>query len=252
MATALIQFNAVTAGQSVFGLADNAAVTLTDAGGPGATGYQWEFIQCPGPVDPFPPITDDTSQIATVSPPGGTFVDGMYIVRLTRDDPLDGVTADTKCFGIADADGLHLPVAGVNRNMLNVGGLLAAQISGWSGSAPAGTNTLLDAFLRLRREREEYTYGVDSGGAEPYAPTIDATNHPVIKLTGATKTVNLPAATDDAKFTVLDSIGDAGSTLVTINPDGAETISGQPQHALTFDYETVTLLGEAGTGWFIV
>lgn len=252
MATALIQFNAVTAGQSVLGLADNAAVTLTDAGGAGATSYQWEFLQCPGPVDPFPPITNDTSQVATVNPPGGTFVDGAYIVRLTRDDPIDGISVDTKLFAIADADGLHLPVAGANSNMFNVGGSSAAQYSGWFGSAPAGTNTMLDAFLRLRRAREEYTYGVGSGGAEPYAPTIDANNHQVIKLTGATKTVNLPAATDNAKFTVLDSIGDAGATPVTINPDGAETISGQASISLTFDYETVTLLGEAGTGWFII
>lgn len=252
MALALIRINAVTAGQSVLGLADNAAVTLTDAGGAGAISYQWEFIQCPGPVNPFPTILSPTSQVATVNPPGGQFVDGQYIVRLTRNDAVDGLSVDTKFFAVADADGLHLPTSGANRTMFNVGGSLAAQISGWFGSQPAGTNTMLDAFLRLRRAREEYTYSVSSAGVNPYNPVINRKNHQVVKLTGASKTVNLPAATTDAKFTILDSIGDAGVTPVVIDPNGAETISGQATVSLTFPYESVTLIGETGVGWFII
>jgi hypothetical protein len=252
MATALIQINAATAGESVLGLPDNVAVTLTDAGGPGATSYQWEFLQGPAPVNPLPTIVNDTAQVATVNPPGGTFTDGLYVVRLTRDDPVDGVSIDTRFFGVPDEDGNHLPTAGVNRNMANVGGSTAAQEAGWFGSDLAGTNTLLDAYLRLRKEREERTFLVGTAGAEPYAPTISANNHQVVKATGATKTVNLPAATNNAKFTILDGIGDAGTTQIDINPDGAETISGQASAALTFDYESLTLIGESGVGWWVI
>jgi hypothetical protein len=252
MATAQIQINAETAGESVLGLPDNVAVTLTDAGGPGATSYLWEILHAPAPVSPIPPILNSASQVATVNPPGGTFVDGLYVVRLTRNDPIDGVSIDTRFFGIPDEDGLHLPTAGVNRNMANVGGSTAAQEAGWHGSDLAGTNTLLDAYLRLRKEREERTFTVDSGGVEPYVPTISARNNKVILASGATRTIDLPAAVTDAKFTIVDSIGDAGSNQIDINANGAETISGSASVAMTFNYEAVTLIGVTGVGWYII
>jgi len=251
MATALIQINTEVAGQSVLGLDGNTTVTLTDAGGPGATSYQWEFLQIPAPYVSPPLIVDNTSQVATVGPPVGGFTDGLYIVRLTRDDPVDGASIDTKYFGIPDADGNHLPVAGVNRNMSNVGGSAAAQDSGWFGSEIAGTNSLLDSFLRQRRANEERTFLVDTLGVEPYVPTIVNNAHQVLKLTGGTKTVSLPIAENNLKFTILDGIGDALANPITINPNAVETISGQPNTTLSLNYATVALIGEAGTGWFI-
>lgn len=252
MATAQIQINAETAGQSVLGLPSDAPVTLTDAGGAGALSWEWEILIGPAPANPLPTVSDSTSQVATVNPPGGSFVDGLYIVRLIRNDPLDGLSVDTLVFGIPDEDGLHLPTAGVNRNLLNVGASPEAQKAGWMGSDLAGTNTLLDAYLRLRKEREERTFVVNTAGVEPYAPVLHARNHPVLLCTGVTKTVNLPPAVTDAKFTIIDGAGDATSTPIDVNANVGENISGSPSVALVFNYEAVTLIGVTGLGWFIL
>jgi len=141
-------------GESVLGFDATTAITLTDDGGTGAISYLWEIVSWPGPDAAAPIITDPTDQVATLTPPGGGITDGIYIVRLTRNDAGDGVTIDVRFFGVEDADGLSLPVAGMNRTMSNVGGSAAAQEAGWFGRESGSTNVLLDAFLRLRRLRE--------------------------------------------------------------------------------------------------
>ena len=131
-------------GQSVLGLSASSVVTMTDDGGAGATSYNWEFLNWPAPLSSPPSITNSTSQVATVTP----VQDGAYIVKLTR---VDGgtTTTDVRFFGVADVDGLHLPVAGMNGNMTNVGASpLLAKAAGWMGRADASTNSLMDAYLR--------------------------------------------------------------------------------------------------------
>lgn len=141
-------------GESVIGFDATTLITLTDDGGAGATSYLWEVISWPGPDASAPTIGSSTLQVATITPPGGGLTDGVYVVRLTREDGVDGITTDVKFFAVEDGDGLSLPVAGMNRNMSNVGGSAAAQDAGWFGSTAGGTNVFLDAFLRLRRLRE--------------------------------------------------------------------------------------------------
>jgi len=131
-------------GQSALGLDSGAAITMTDDGGAGATSYNWEFLNWPAPLSSPPAITNGTSQVATVTPTQ----DGVYIVKLTR---VDGAitSTDVRFFGVADADGLHLPVAGMTGNMSNVGASpTLAQAAGWMGRQDASTNNLLDAYLR--------------------------------------------------------------------------------------------------------
>lgn len=146
-------------GESVVGLDTTTTVTLTDAGGAGATSYLWEIISFPAPDASAPSITDSNLQVATVPAPGGAFTDGVYLVRLTRDDPGDGISTDVKFFAVEDLDGISLPSPGQNRNNSNVGGSAAAQEAGWFGSVAGGTNVFLDAFLRLRRLREGRFFG---------------------------------------------------------------------------------------------
>jgi len=141
-------------GESVLGFDRTTGITLTDDAGAGALSYQWEIISWPGPDAAAPTIGTPTAQVATITPPGGGITDGIYIVKLTRNDVADGVTTDVRFFGVEDLDGLSLPVAGMNRTMSNVGGSAAAQEAGWFGRADGSTNVLLDAFLRLRRKRE--------------------------------------------------------------------------------------------------
>jgi len=254
MALASIQFNAATPGQSVLGLSDSATVTLTDAGGAGATSYQWEILSAPAPCTTLPSITSPTAQIATIPAPVGNFVDGLYVVRLTRVDGFDGTTVDTKFFGIADVDGYHLPTAGVNRNMSNVGGSVNAQIAGWMGSVLGGSNTLLDAFLRNLRAKLSYDGLVDTSGTHPYNVNWQSRNrrHIILKATGATKTVNLPAASAHNKITVVDGVGDAGLFPITIVPNGIETILGLPSWQITANYSALTFYADPGVGWILI
>lgn len=173
-------------GESVLGFDRTTAITLTDDAGAGAISYLWEVISWPGPDAAAPVIANSATQVGTITPPGGGITDGIYIVKLTRNDVTDGVTTDVRFFGVEDLDGLSLPVAGMNRTMSNVGGSAAAQEAGWFGRADGSTNVLLDAFLRLRRKREgryqglsvtsthssgtpvvtELVYGVDATGRD--------------------------------------------------------------------------------------
>jgi len=92
-------------GESVISLVPGTDVTLTDDGGAGATSYLWEILQWPAPDTSAPTVNNSTSQVATVVA-GAGLTDGVYIVRLTRDDPVDGVSTDVKFFAVADEDGL--------------------------------------------------------------------------------------------------------------------------------------------------
>jgi len=189
-------------GESVLGFDTTTAITLTDDGGAGAPSYLWECISFPGPDSAAPTIANNGTQVGTITPGGGGLTDGLYLIRLTRDDPVDGVTTDVRFFGIEDADGLSLPVAGVNRNNSNVGGSALAQEAGWFGRQDASTNVLMDAFLRLRRKREGKYVGLGevvvhvAGTPVTTSYTYDATNPFVdLTLTGAgTYTADLDAA----------------------------------------------------------
>jgi hypothetical protein len=196
MANATIQFTqGVTvggAGQSVLGFTANTSVTMTDAGGPGATSYQWQFVSWPASLSTPPTITNATSQVATVNVPGGGFLDGSYIVKLTRTEGAV-VTVDIRFFGVADEDGLVLPSAGQTGNMSNIGGSqVLAQQAGWAGRADASTNAQLDAYLRFIKSRvgryegipQRITFTASSPSTVTYQ---DGTDKPyrILSLTGA-------------------------------------------------------------------
>jgi len=233
-------------GESVIGLDTSTLITMTDAGGAGATTYLWEVVSFPAPDASAPTIGSSTAQIATITPPGSGLTDGLYLLRLTRDDPGDGISTDVKFFAVGDDDGLSLPSSGQNRNNSNVGGSAAAQEAGWYGSTVGGTNIFLDAFLRLRRLREGRYLGkvgqVSFTAANPATETYTwGTHDPLQEITfnssfsadytvdldvagaqeGATFRFQLTYFAGSGDFTIIDG---GGPALLTLSPPPAGSI----------------------------
>jgi hypothetical protein len=191
MANASIQFtqgaNIGGTGQSVLGFVRGSSVTMTDAGGPGAT-YQWTIASYPSPLSSAPAITGATSQVATCNP----LQDGVYIVRLVRTEGAT-VTVDVRFFGVGDEDGLILPSPGQSGNMHNTGPspLLAIE-AGWAGRADASSNDQLDAYLRFMKSRVGRWVGNPqtinfTSGSTTTVPYVDGTDKPyrILNLTGS-------------------------------------------------------------------
>lgn len=206
MANATCQFTqggtVGASGQSILGFLPGQVVTMTDAAGPGAT-YFWEFLSWPSPLSSPPTITNNTQQVATVTPAQ----DGVYILRLTRTDG-SGTTYDIKFFGVADEDGFHLPSPGQTGNMANA--TLASQKAGWAGRLNASTNTQLDAYLRFLKGRVGRYVGhvqavAHSSGSPVTATLADGTDRPYrsVAMTGTgarTEDLTIPALGDGKRF----------------------------------------------------
>lgn len=73
----------------------------------------------------------------------------------------------------------------------------------------------------------------------------------LVDATGAARTVNLPAATNQTgkRYTVKKI--DASANAVTVDPSGAETIDGAGTYALTVQYQSVTCQSD-GTTWWVL
>lgn len=233
-------------GESVLGLDSTTTVVLTDDGGPGATSYSWEIISFPAPLAAAPVVTDDSLQVARVIP--APLLDGLYIVKLIRDDPVDGLSVDTKFFGVNDEDGLSLPSASVNRNMANVGGSVLAQEAGWFGSTVGGTNVLLDAFLRLRKAREGRFRGLDARTihSNPLPDGVTLTYlvdrpHQTFTLTGAgAYTIDLSNVGATGGVFWLRFVYNAGAGDVVVRDNGVDTrlsLTAPASGTLTYEAE---------------
>lgn len=262
MAFATIQItqggNVGGSGESVIGFDTTTAITLTDDGGPGATSYLWEIISFPAPDAAPPTIANDTTQVGTITP-APSLTDGIYIVRLTRDDPVDGVSTDVRFFAVQDEDLISLPSAGMNRNMSNVGGSLDAEAAGWFGSTIGGTNVFLDAFLRRRRRREGRYHGRDVSfshvSASPSGTTYEYAvhaPHQTIVMTGTgTYTADLePVGADEGavfRFRIVFNTG-AGNFILRDNGTTVRlTITAPPAGSVT--YEIVAYFD--GSSWLL-
>ena len=232
-------------GKSALGFSSGAVVTMTDDGGAGATSYLWEITNWPAPLAAPPTITSSTAQIATVTPA----LDGAYLVKLTRTDGAV-ITTDTRFFGIKDAEGHTLPVAGMTGTNSNVGATpLLAQAAGWMGRQDASTNVLLDAYLRwLKAAAKNAQAFTIVGGSQPNnlntpkrvgTLSIDPTKYPsyatakfqaIIEATG-TKTAEV------SLYNVTDGGVVASSTLTatSTNPTLVEATVTLPSAAKLYE-----------------
>lgn len=68
--------------------------------------------------------------------------------------------------------------------------------------------------------------------------------------TGGAIVATLPAATANQLY-ILKKI-DTTANLVTLTPNGVETIDGAATYAISTPYLALTLIGKASTGWFIL
>lgn len=240
MANAICQFTqggtVGASGQSILGFVSGQLATMTDAAGPGAISYAWEFLSWPSPLASPPVITNANQQVATVTP----VQDGVYIVRLTRTDGT-GTTYDIKFFGVSDEDGLHLPSPGQTGNMTN--STLAAQKAGWAGRLNASTNTQIDAYLRFLKSRVGRYVGhvqaVSHASSSPVTVTLqDGSDHPFrsVAMTGTgsrTEDLTIPALGDGkcfrwrvamtagaGSFTIRNGVGGSVLATLTAPPSG--------------------------------
>jgi hypothetical protein len=249
MALATAQFTqGVTiggSGKSVFGFTPGALVTMTDDGGAGAISYLWEFLSWPSPLGSPPAISNDTLQVATVTPT----LDGVYIVKLTRVDGT-GTTTDIKFFGVSDEDALTLPSAGQTGNMTNQTAL--TQAVGWSGRQNASTNFQLDAFLRFLKARVGRYVGhvqaVSHVSASPVTVQLtDGADKPyrVIGMSGAGSLTNelvIPALSDGKRFRFLVAMTlGAGNFVLKNGVSGTtlNTLQAPPLGTITYELEAV-------------
>jgi hypothetical protein len=262
MAVAQIQFtqgaNVGGDGQSVIGFSIGLAVNMTDKGGASATSYLWEIVNWPAPLSAPPAVTSSTTQIATTYP----LHDGVYIVRLTREDIVDGVTVDTKFFGVNDTEGHIIPSAGMSGRITNVGtnaGL--AQTAGWMGRADASTNVFMDAILRWLKEaaKNAQVFPIVSGaqshttevGKRIGTLRIDPTTYP--SYSTAKFQVILEATTGKTAEALLYNVTDggvvSGSTLTSTSttPEVKEATVTLPSAQKDYEVQLRMTVANAGS-----
>lgn len=230
-------------GQSAIGFVPSVPVMMTDDGGPGATSWLWEIFNWPATLATAPVISLSTAQIAYVTP----VPDGAYLIKLTRRDG-GIITTDTRFFAVADSEGLSLPTAGITGNMANIGASpLLAQAAGWMGRADAGTNVMLDAYLRwLKGHMGAYTGKAaarSSGGASPVTTTLVVGTDPpfqTLTITGSgayTFEMSAAGATQgDAFWFRIDTSAGAGSVLLKSGIGGSTILTLPAPPAGMFSY----------------
>jgi len=223
---------------------------MTDDGGPGATSYQWELLSWPAPLAVPPVITDETLQVATITPT----LDGVYIVKLTRTEGAT-VTTDYKFFGVADEDGLTLPSAGQSGHMTNQ--TTETQKTGWAGRANATTNFQLDAYLRFLKSRVGryvgHTLVIPHTGTHTTVQVQDGVSKPfrIITASGGsglyTEELVIPA-TEGQRIRYLVSLTTGAGGVRMLNGVGGSIVldlPAPPSGTVTYEAEFVS----DGTNW---
>jgi hypothetical protein len=99
----------------------------------------------------------------------------------------------------------------------------------------------------LRAPNVEVT--VITNASSPY--TVLNARYIATNSTGGAITINLPTGTDGRILTVFDTNGTAGTNNITINRASTNTINGGTSTTLTTNYQSVTLIFNAGN-WTII
>lgn len=174
-------------------------------------------------------VVDGVGQAATnaitLTPAAGQTINGgaTYVINTNREGVeiyYDSTTTDWKVKAIAGID----PTT-VETNSLRTQAWL-------DGRLPAQTPVNL--------------------AASPYTVLATDVQLNVLSATGAI-TLNLPAGIDGKTYTVKDESGLAGTNVVSIVPNGAETIEGAAILRLTHNFDSVTLYYDTTTtDWKVI
>jgi hypothetical protein len=67
-------------------------------------------------------------------------------------------------------------------------------------------------------------------------------------------TINLPAAdgTNEGESIVIKRVDDAAAFNVVVNPDGADTIEGDPSYTLSIAEASITVVSDGAGNWLII
>lgn len=160
MSDALVSLDGLAAGAPVLNKAAGASVTLHDATpGPAPASLTWEVYTAPSSLltEPVPVApTLATTTFATDADVTGE----SYLVKLTRIEADTSVRVGWGVVGVPDEDGHVLPPAQAKDDFYGVvGSVVAGKKYGWSGSASAGTDFMLNNFLRFTKARANSAYG---------------------------------------------------------------------------------------------
>ena len=69
--------------------------------------------------------------------------------------------------------------------------------------------------------------------------------------TSGNSIINLPTAVGNSNLTIVIKKIDISSNILTVNPNGTETIDGQTNYALGVQWETVTFISD-NTNWLVL
>lgn len=140
-------------------------VTLLDTSALPPISRQWSVYRWPSNIAVAPTIDDATSSMASFTPPQ----EGCYVIRLIRVEGLLSVPHYI-AIGVPDDDGVIIPCAGLDSNLINHSE--AANDAGWAGNSSAST-AMFEQGLRTTRDR-----AVD---AETDTAALTAAIDPIVK-----------------------------------------------------------------------
>ncbi len=124
----------------------------------------------------------------------------------------------------------------------------------YSSELRPGNASQTNLGINTSRWKTLYTDGVatDVETFTAASDTLDANNNVALcDCTSNAITINLPAASTASGLQYHVKKTDSSSNMVTIVPDGSETIDGQSSAVLNNQYESRTLVSD-GSNWFII
>lgn len=84
--------------------------------------------------------------------------------------------------------------------------------------------------------------------------TILASDEVILVDFAGIVSLTLPAVSSaqDKYYAIVDAGGNAGSNTITITPDGSDTIVGQGSFSLTQNYNSIKLVHDGTSKWFLI
>ena len=152
MPTPVLQIDSNPPGAPLLTATKGQTVSVQDVtAGPAPHARNWDFSALPGPLASPPTITlSNGGQTATYTCNGST--DGSYALQCTRTEIDLSQFSDSIVVGVPDDEGHVLPPAGASSDQYGTGGSpTIAKKYGWVGGAEAGTQFMVDAYLRYTK-----------------------------------------------------------------------------------------------------
>lgn len=141
----------------------------------------------------------------------------------------------------------NAPVAGTNQTLTNTYALYVN-----SGDTKLGGDVSVTGALTATSLSGSITPSVTFVSSTPYS-VLTTDENLLVDCTSSAITVNLPNISSTPQLLrVKDQLGGAGSSNITVNCDGSDTIDGGITVVLSANYASVTLVSDGVSKWSIV